>query len=89
MCGGGGDEEGGKGTGGDDSSTMGIVASIDHGGRCRPTAATGPHSHQQTIQQSTNILYMVLVVKTRIYYDYYYFYGLFCHDESTNHRTQL
>ena len=51
-----GDEEGGKGTGGDDSSTVRIVASIDHGGCRRPTAAMRSHSHQQSIQQSTNIL---------------------------------
>ena len=41
-----GDEGWGKGAGGDDSSTMWIVASIDHGGRRRPTAATGQHPRQ-------------------------------------------
>jgi hypothetical protein len=30
----------------------------------------------------------VLIVKTRIYYDYYYFYGLYCQDKSTNRRTR-
>ena len=29
----------------------------------------------------------VLVVKTRIYYDYYYFYGLLSLNKSTNRRT--
>ena len=29
----------------------------------------------------------VLVIKTRIYYDYYYFYGLLSQIESTNRRT--
>ncbi len=43
--------------GGDDSSTMQIFALIDHGGRRHPTAAMGPHSRQQSIQQSTNILF--------------------------------
>jgi hypothetical protein len=56
MCGGGGDEEGGKGTGGEDSSTVRIVALIDHGGRRRPMAKMRSHSHQQSIKQSTNIL---------------------------------
>jgi hypothetical protein len=35
-----------KGTGGDDSSTIGIVASIKNGGRRCPTAATGQHPRQ-------------------------------------------
>jgi hypothetical protein len=40
-----GDEGGGKGAGGDDSSTMWIIASIGHGGRRRPTAL-GQHPRQ-------------------------------------------
>ncbi len=32
------------------------IESIDHGGRRRRTAAMGPHSRQQTTQQSTNII---------------------------------
>ena len=56
MCDGGGDEEGGKGTGRDDSSTMGIVASIENGGRRCPTAAMMSHSRQKGIQQSTYML---------------------------------
>ena len=31
--------------------------SLDHDGRRRPTAATGPHSRRLSIQQSTNILF--------------------------------
>ena len=30
--------------------------SLDHDGRRRPTAATGPHSRRLSIQQSTNII---------------------------------
>jgi len=41
-----GDKGWGKGTGGDDSSTMGIVASIENGERRHPTAATGQHPWQ-------------------------------------------
>jgi hypothetical protein len=37
MCGSGSYEEGRIGAGGDDSSTMGIVASINNGGNRRPT----------------------------------------------------
>ena len=37
-------EEGEIGSGGDYSFIMRTCASIDHGGRSRPTAATGPHS---------------------------------------------
>jgi hypothetical protein len=57
MCGGGGDEGVGKGAGGDDSSTVRIVALIENTGRLRPTAAMRPHLRNQSIQQSTNILY--------------------------------
>jgi len=35
-----------KGTGGANSSMMGIVASIENGERRRPTAATGQHPRQ-------------------------------------------
>ncbi len=57
MCGSGGSKIGGRGAGGDDSSTMQFFASIDHGGRRHPTAAMGPRSRQQSIQQSTNMLF--------------------------------
>jgi hypothetical protein len=53
---GGGVKEGGMGAGGDYSYSMQTRASIDDGGRCRPTAATGPHSRLLSIQQSTNII---------------------------------
>ena len=53
---GGGVKEGGIGAGGDYSHSMRTRASIDDGGRRRPTAATGPHSRLLSIQQSTNII---------------------------------
>jgi hypothetical protein len=54
---GGGVKEGGIGAVGDCSHSMRTRASIDDGGRHRPTAATGPHSRLLSIlQQSTNIL---------------------------------
>ena len=54
--GGGGDGRGRGGVRGDlDNSTK--KKSIDHDGRRRPTAATGPHSRLLSIQQSTNILF--------------------------------
>ncbi len=55
---GGGVKEGGTGAGGDYSYSMRTRASIDDGGRRRPTAATGPgpHSRLLSIQQSTNII---------------------------------
>ena len=53
---GGGVKEGGIGAVGDCSHSMRTRASIDDGGRRRPTAATGPHSRLLSIQQSTNIL---------------------------------
>jgi hypothetical protein len=40
----------GKEQGGGDSSTVRIVAAIDHGGRHLPTAAMRSHSNQQSIQ---------------------------------------
>jgi hypothetical protein len=56
RCGGGGDGRGRGGVGGDlYNSTK--KNSIDHDGRRRPTAATGPHSRLLSIQQSTNILF--------------------------------
>ena len=53
---GGGVKEGGIGAGGVYSYSMRTHASINDGGRRRPTAATGPHSRLLSIQQSTNIL---------------------------------
>ena len=53
---GGGVKEGGTGAEGDYSYSMQTRASIDDGGRHRPTAATGPHSWLLSIQQSKNIL---------------------------------
>jgi hypothetical protein len=55
LCGGGA-KEGGIGAGGDYSHSMRARASIDDGGRRRPTVATGPHSRLLSIQQSTNII---------------------------------
>ena len=53
---GGGDGRGRGSVGGNlDNSTQ--KKSINHDGRHRPTAATGPHSRLLSIQQSTNILF--------------------------------
>ncbi len=57
MCGGGGGKIGGRGARSGNSSMMQIFALIDHGSRCHPTAAMGSRSQQQSIQQSTNILF--------------------------------
>ena len=56
MRGGGGGELGGIGPGDEVFCSMRFLASIDHGGRRRPTAAMKPHSRLLSIQQSTNIL---------------------------------
>ena len=56
MRGGGGGELGGIGPGDEVFCSMRFLASIDHGGRRRPTAAMRPHSRLLSIQQSTNIL---------------------------------
>ena len=48
--------EGGIGAGGEVFCSMQCLASIDHGGRHRPTAATMPHSQCGSIQQSANML---------------------------------
>ena len=56
MHGGGGGELGGIGPGDEVFCSMRFLASIDHGGRRRPTAAMKPHSRLLSIQQSTNIL---------------------------------
>jgi hypothetical protein len=56
MCGGGGGKIGGIGLGDKFSYTMGLHASMDHEGRHCPTAAMGPRSRRQSIQQSANIL---------------------------------
>ena len=55
-------KEWGIGAGGNCSSSMGTHASIDDGGRHRPTVATEPHSRLLSIQQSTNILGSSLVL---------------------------
>jgi hypothetical protein len=57
MCGGGGGKIGGRGARSGDFSMMQILASIDHGSQRHPTAAMGSRSRQQSIQQSTNILF--------------------------------
>ena len=54
--GGGGDGQGRGSVGGNLYNSM-QKKSIDHDGRRRPTAATGPHSRLLSIQQSTNILF--------------------------------
>jgi hypothetical protein len=56
MRGGGGGELGGIGPGDEVFCSMRFLASIDHGGRRRPTAAMKPHSRLLSIQQSANIL---------------------------------
>jgi len=56
MHGGGGGELGGIGPGDEVFCSMQFLASIDHGGRRRPTAAMKPHSRLLSIQQSTTIL---------------------------------
>ena len=56
MRGSGGSELGGIGPGDEVFCSMRFLASIDHGGRRRPTAATKPHSRLLSIQQSANIL---------------------------------
>ncbi len=86
MCGGSGGEIGGRGARSGNSSTMQIFALIDHGSRRHPTAAMGSRSRQQSIQQSTNILFNI--VKTRKKYCYYYFYDYFWHNALTNCRAQ-
>ena len=62
MCGGGDGELGGIGPGDKVFCLMRFLASIDHGGRRLPTAATKPHSRRLSIQQSTNILCNRLVL---------------------------
>jgi hypothetical protein len=57
MCDGGGGKIGGRGARSGNSSTMQIFASINHGSRRHPMAAMGSCSRQQSIQQSTNILF--------------------------------
>jgi hypothetical protein len=56
MRGGGGGAEGGMGEGDEAFCWMRFLASIDHGGRGRPTAAMKPHSRLLRVQQSANIL---------------------------------
>ncbi len=56
MRGSGGSELGGIGPGDEVFCSMRFLASIDHGGRRRPTAAMKPHSRLLSIQQSANIL---------------------------------
>ena len=48
--------EGGIGAGGEVFCSMRFLASMDHGGRRRLTAATRPHSRRGSIQQSANML---------------------------------
>ena len=57
MCGGGGDKGGRKGAGGEDSSTVQIVASTKNTGQRCPMAAMRPHPRNRIIQKSTNILF--------------------------------
>jgi hypothetical protein len=57
MRGGGGGKLGGIGPGYEVFCSMQFLASIDHGGRRRPTAAMKPHSQLLSIQQSANILW--------------------------------
>jgi hypothetical protein len=57
MRGGGGGKIGGRGARSGNSSTMQIFASIDHGSQRHPTAVMESRFRQQSIQQSTNILF--------------------------------
>jgi hypothetical protein len=52
----GGGKIGGKRAGGDYSYNRWVSTSVNHGGRCCPTATMGPHSRLLSIQQSANIL---------------------------------
>ncbi len=61
MRGSGGGAEGGMGDRDKVFCSMRFLASIDHGGRGRPTAAMKPRSRLLRIQQSANILYDRLV----------------------------
>jgi hypothetical protein len=56
MCGGNGIKIGGIGPGVEFSYMMGLRALMDHGHCHHPTAAMGPHSWCQSIQQWANIL---------------------------------
>ena len=53
--------EGGIGAGGEVFFSMQFLASIEHGGCHRPTAATRPYSRLLSIQQSTKIISSRLV----------------------------
>ncbi len=57
MCGGSGGKIGGRGARSGNSSTMQIFALINHGIQHHPTVTMGSRSWQQSIQQSTNILF--------------------------------
>jgi hypothetical protein len=48
--------EGGIRAGGEVFCSMQFLVSINHGGPCRPTATTGPHSRRESIQQSADML---------------------------------
>ena len=56
MCVGGVGTEGGIRAGGEVFCSMPYLASINHGSRHRPTAATRPHSRRRSIQQSAYML---------------------------------
>jgi hypothetical protein len=75
SCGGGGlGTEGGIRAGGEVFCSMRFLASIDHNGRRRPTAAMRPHSRLLSIQQSTNILgnRLVLLKLEKVIINYVY-----------------
>jgi hypothetical protein len=56
MRGGGVGAEVGIGSGGEVFCSIRFLASIDHGGLCRPTATTRPYSRRESIQQSADML---------------------------------
>jgi hypothetical protein len=64
---GGGVKEGGIGAGRDYSHSMRTRASINDGGRRRPTATTGPHSQLLSIQQSSE---HTTIIKRNMQQDY-------------------
>ena len=76
SCGSGGGvgTEGGIRAGGEVVCSMRFLASIDHDGRCHPTAAMRPHSRLLSIQQSTNILgdRLVLLKLEKVIINYVY-----------------
>ena len=66
--------EGGIGAEGEFFCSMRFLASIDHAGRCHPTATTRPHSRRGSIRQSANMLgnRLVLLKLEKVTINYVY-----------------